>query len=99
MVKCAPGNVRYLRQFGENILTWSFIARDPTRTSQPPLRASTCQSAIAPFRPNGVTAYLSNRDALESGRSFYPFQRSMHRYSGRAFDNRFKTKRAIAAGV
>jgi hypothetical protein len=25
--------------------------------------------------------------------------RSMHRYSGRAFDNRFNTKRAIAAGA
>jgi len=50
-------------------------AIDPIRTSQPPLRASTCQSGITPFRPNGVTAYLSNRDTLESGRSF---MRSMH---------------------
>src|SRR5205814_2718683 len=30
----------------------AFVTHDPIRTSQPPLRASTCQSAITPLRPN-----------------------------------------------
>jgi len=36
MIKRAPGNVRYLGQFGENILTRSFTARDPKRSLLPP---------------------------------------------------------------
>src|SRR6266404_3909216 len=32
MIKRAPGNVRYLGKFGENILTRSFTARDPKPT-------------------------------------------------------------------
>jgi len=34
MMKHAPGNVRYLGYFGEHILTRSFTARDPFRTSR-----------------------------------------------------------------
>jgi Zn-dependent alcohol dehydrogenase len=33
MMKRAPDNVRYLGQFGEDILTRSFTARDPKPTS------------------------------------------------------------------
>jgi hypothetical protein len=33
MMKRAPDNVRYLGQFGEDILTRSFTARDPKETS------------------------------------------------------------------
>jgi len=33
MIKRAPDNVRYLRRFGEHILTRSFTARDPEETS------------------------------------------------------------------
>src|SRR6516162_9410842 len=32
IVKRAPGNVRYLGQFGDNMLTWSFTACDPKPT-------------------------------------------------------------------
>jgi hypothetical protein len=32
-VKRGPGNVRYLGQFGKHILTRSFTARDPERTT------------------------------------------------------------------
>ena len=33
MIKRAPGNVRYLEQFGEHILTRNITARDPKRSS------------------------------------------------------------------
>src|SRR5215472_6702121 len=56
MVKHAPGNVRCLEQFGEQILTRSFTARDPFETTCLPQRALLAaievrgQSISAPLR-------------------------------------------------
>ena len=80
------------------MLTASFTACDPIRTSQPPLRASSANPRSHLFAPNGVTAYLSNRDTLESGRSFI-LSRDHAPLLRPSFDNRFNTKRAIAAGA
>jgi hypothetical protein len=54
------------------------------------------QSHLSPNR--GHSQPLELRYAQEP-EFIDPFQVPMHRYSGRVFDNRFNTKRAMAAGA
>jgi hypothetical protein len=83
MIKRAPGNVRYLGLFGEHILTESFTALDPFRTS---VAASACFSGLQSF---------SNRDArslwhdahgqtTRHGRSRRPYCFSTRMWAGAA---------------